>query len=144
MYRFHMFLYIIGFIIVEYLIYSKSESKLWVKFIFSIPFIAAFIIISFKKIPQLKGENFSMSRKEEEIVINQKEKINKPGIEAVSVKEMISTYSAHGYYDILIKANGKKYFVGTGVGEDDKDEILKGLNYFFSSHYAAPFMFKKQ
>jgi hypothetical protein len=131
-YRFQLFIYFIAFVFVVYVIYIDSESKIWVRLGIISVLVIPFLIISFKKIDSVLGKDFYMAREGEVIIINGKVRADKISINSVSVKEMISTRSAHGYYDIKIEANGKRYPVSLGVDENNKDKILEGLNYFFS------------
>lgn len=132
MYRFRLFIYFIVFVFVIYVIYSESESKIWIRLAIISALVIPFLIIFLKKIDSLLGKNFYMTKDGEVVIINGKVRTDKIGINAVSVKEMISTHSARGYYDIRVEAKGKNYPVSLGVSEDDKDKILEGLKYFFS------------
>jgi hypothetical protein len=129
LYRLQQLSYFIAFVFVGYLIYTKSDSKTGIKLAVIIALSIPFLIVVFRSKDRLAGKDFCMSGENGRVVINKKVWISEISMDAISVKEMISTYSAQAYYDISIKANRKKYSIAMGVDENDKDEILKGLNY---------------
>ena len=135
-YRLELFIYFIFFVLVIYVIYSQIESKIGVRLGIIGALVIPFIIISINKIDSIVGKDFYMSRENKEVIINRKLRIDTIGIDAVSVTEMVSTYSAHGYYDIRIREKRKNHSIALGIDEDSRDKILKGLDYFFSADSA--------
>lgn len=132
-YRFEMSIYFISFFFVIYLIYAKSVSEIGVKILVIGLLTTAFLIVIFKKLRSLWGNDFLLSRIKDGFKINNKIKTSKVDMGAIEIKEMVSTYSAVGYYDISIKVNNKKIPIAFGVTEKDKTTILEGLEFFLSS-----------
>ncbi len=133
LYRLELGIYFIVFTVVLFFFYKKSTSTIEVKLGLIGILIIAFLVVIIKKKRSLYGTSFNLTRTKEGVNINNRIMTSKIDIGAIEIKEMVSTYSASGYYDISLKVNNEKIPIAFGVSEKDKKEILEVFSRFLSS-----------
>lgn len=119
LYRLELAIYSIGFLVINYFMYSMSKSNMMSKLVVigTLAIVFSFVIIRKRK--SLAENNFTLEKIKEGFCINGAVTTEKIAIGSFEIKEMVSTYSASSYYDITIKVKDKGIPVAFGIDEAD-------------------------